>query len=182
MGRKSQKQRKPEPRKMFKFWLRLDRAEDLKLIEYIEYLVSKRQFVTEIRTALRLLWSLRQGNLWVLFELFPWVRAEFMEYVQSLQPPKSPAELDLQRQLARLEQLLLQQGNTPIDKPGPTKLLTPNGPRPLQAKQAVAAPSFDDDEDVLVARKNKNAGSQSALNFIKSAFALNGMKFDEPQS
>jgi len=97
----------------------------------------------------------------------------------------SPAELDLQRQLERLEQLLLKQGNTPIDTPAPIKMLTHNGngPKPLQAStKKVAAPMFEDeDDDLLVIRKDQNAGHQSAINFIKSAFALNGMTYDEPQ-
>jgi hypothetical protein len=142
-------------------------------------------WASTIRDALRLILDLRQGKLDVLFELFPWVRAEFMEYIQSLQPQKSPAELDLQRQLERLEQLLLKQGDTPIDPPTPIKMLTNNGggPLPLQVTpKKITTPTFeDDDDDLLIIRKDKNAGHQSAINFIKSAFALNGMTYDEPQ-
>jgi hypothetical protein len=166
----------------FTFWLDLLKPDEEQLADQIEHLKTDRSFAGTIRDGIRLICDLRQGKLDVLFELFPWVRAEFMEYIQSLQPQKSPAELDLQRQLERLEQLLLKQGNTPIDTP--IKMLTNNGsgPKPLQAKK-VAAPTFDDDEDdLLVIRKDKNAGHQSAINFIKSAFALNGMTYDESQS
>jgi hypothetical protein len=166
----------------FTFWLDLLKHDEEQLADQIELLKNERSFVSTIRDGIRLISDLRQGSLIVLFELFPWVRAEFMAYVQSLQPPKPPAELDLQRQLERLEQLLLQQGNTPIDQPTQVKLLINNGPKSLQIKKPVAPPTLDDDDDVLVAVKNKSAGNQSAVNFIKSAFALNGMSFDESKS
>ncbi len=170
----------------FTFWLDLLKPDEGQLADQIELLKNDRSFAGTIRDGIRLICDLRQGKLDVLFELFPWVRAEFMEYIQSLQPQKSPAELDIQQQLERLEQLMLKQGNTPIDTPMPVKMLTNNGgggPKPLQMTKSITAPAFDDDDDdLLVIRKDRNAGNQAAINFIKSAFALNGMVYDEPKS
>jgi hypothetical protein len=168
----------------FTFWLDLLKPEEAQLADQIELLKNDRSFASTIRDGIRLICDLRQGKLDVLFELFPWVRAEFMEYIQSLQPLKTPADLDLQSQLERLEQLLLQQGNKPVDTPqaAPIKVLTHNGggPKPLQIK-TLTTPAFDDDDgDLLVIRKDHNAGHKSSINFIKSAFALNEMTYDDP--
>jgi hypothetical protein len=169
----------------FTFWLDLLKPDEEQLADQIEQLKTDRSFARTIRDGIRLICDLRQGKLDVLFELFPWVRAEFMEYIQSLQPQKSPAELDIQQQLERLEQIMLKQGNMLIDTPALVKMLTNNGTglKPLQVTKTITAPAFDDDDDdLLVLRKDCNAGNQSAINFIKSAFALNGMSYDEPKS
>ena len=50
--------------------------------------------------------DLRAGNLDVLFELFPWVRADFLEYMAAIQPQKSDTEMDILNNLARIETLL----------------------------------------------------------------------------
>jgi hypothetical protein len=89
----------------------------------------------------------------VLFELFPWVRAEFLDYMQSLQPDKSAAEARLEQQLARLEKLLLQQA----------------GPRPM----SLPRPTVDEDDAALVkVTKAKVDGKQITQNFIRSMMAL----------
>lgn len=67
--------RRFRPRKEFKFWLYHDIAEDVKLMEYIAYLYASRQFARTIRNGLRLMWTLGQGDLSVLFELFPGIKS-----------------------------------------------------------------------------------------------------------
>ena len=103
---------------------------------------NDRSFAGTIRDGIRLICDLRQGKLDVLFELFPWVRAEFMEYIQSIQPQKSPAELDLQQQLERLEQLLSSRGISLSTRRAHANQDAHNnggGPKPLQAKSIVCA-------------------------------------------
>ena len=141
----------------FSFWLDCDKDNELLLAEAIDDLKRRRTFTSTIRDGIRLMCDLRRGSLDVLFELFPWVRAEFLDYMQALQPDKSAAEQRLEQQLARLEQLLLQQTSAPA------------GPRPL----ALPRPTVDEDDTALVTvTKAKVDGAQIAQNFIKSMMAL----------
>jgi hypothetical protein len=95
----------------FMFWLDCAKADEEKLCEQIEVLKQKRLFSKTIRDGMRLICDLREGQTDVLFELFPWVK-------DSSQPPTvSPSELRLQEQIARLEKLLIAQGNVPIQSP-----------------------------------------------------------------
>jgi len=144
------------------FWLNLNNPVEEALAETIAALKEKRLFAQTVRDGIRLICDLRQGKLDVLFALFPWVRAEFLDYMQSLQPDKSAAEARLEQQLARLEQLLLQQAI------GPKGALGPRGPL---AK--VAGPVSDEDDAALVTvTKTKVDGAHIAQNFIRSMMAL----------
>jgi len=71
----------------FKFWLNIDKPNQLEIADTIELLKNERSFTQTIRDGIRLVCDLRNGKLDVLFELFPWVRAEFMEYMRDLQLP-----------------------------------------------------------------------------------------------
>jgi hypothetical protein len=139
------------------FWLNLNNPAEEALAETIDALKEKRLFAETIRDGIRLICDLRRGELDVLFELFPWVRAEFLEYMQSLQPDKSAAEARLEQQLARLEKLLLQQTSTPA------------GPRPM----ALPRPTADEDDTALLTvTKAKVDGRQITQNFINSMMRL----------
>lgn len=65
-------------RKRFEFWLNDKRAEDWSLNELIAQLKKpakgQGQFTRAIREGIRLWVSLRDGQIDVLLELFPWVR------------------------------------------------------------------------------------------------------------
>lgn len=147
----------------FMFWLDVSKSDELGLAEMVDDLKEKRLFSKTLRDGIRLICDLRAGNLDVLLELFPWVRAEM--------PQQPAAEASLQQQLERLERLLIEQGNTPIMATSqPTA--APNGGIKKLAVPQIAPPVFDDDDDVeLVVRKAKDDGS-SARNFLESAFAL----------
>ena len=84
-----------------KFWLDITKNEEHALDEKIQQLKQGRGFSQTIRDALNLIWDLREGRLDVLFELFPWVRAEFLEYMQGLQPQKTAGEMELQKRMER---------------------------------------------------------------------------------
>lgn len=136
-----------------RFWLDLDNPDEATLNDLTVQLRKGRTFTATIRDGIRLVCDLRRGKLDVLFELFPWVRAEFLDYMQSLQPDKSAAEARLEQQLARLEKLLLQQA----------------GPRPM----SLPRPAVDEDDAALVkVTKAKVDGKQITQNFIRSMMAL----------
>ena len=98
-------------RMKFMFWLDVTKEDEDELIGQIELLKQKRLFAKTVRDGIRLICDLRAGRTDVLFELFPWVK-------DALQPmPAAPVEQGLQAQIARLEALLLVQGNVPIQSP-----------------------------------------------------------------
>lgn len=115
----------------FTFWLDFRKDDELLLAEMIDDLKRKRGFASAIRDGLRLIVDLRAGRLDVLFELFPWVQAEFLKYLESIQPLKPEPEFQLQQQLERLERLMLERGYVPEQggRPLPTR---PELPRPLE--------------------------------------------------
>ena len=98
-------------RMKFMFWLDVTKRGEDELIGQIEHLKQERLFAKTIRDGIRLICDLRAGRTEVLFELFPWVK----DGLQSA--PGAPVEQGLQEQIARLETLLLAQGNAPIQSP-----------------------------------------------------------------
>lgn len=120
-------EQKPSFRLQFKFWLDVERQEEEALAEYVHELKEKRMFASTIRDALRLIWDLRNGNLDILFILFPWVYSTI--YAQAKADleantvvPEQPIGA-IQEQLQRLESLMLAAGNVPyIPMPKPDSL------------------------------------------------------------
>ena len=95
----------------FTFWLDMHKTDEAELAETIDQLKQNRSFASTVRDGIRLIADLRAGQTDVLFELFPWVK-------DALQAsPPAPMEKGLQEQIARLEALLLAQGNVPIQSP-----------------------------------------------------------------
>jgi hypothetical protein len=153
----------------FTFWVDLLNGDGQELADYIEELKSQRSFARTIREGLRLIRDLRAGRVDVLFELFPLLKAEFLAGVQ---PQKTAGELELQRQLERLEHHLmaLNSRNIPNDIPKPLQPATVDGPRAL-AVPKFDLPHFDDDEaDTLIVQRDTN--TDSALNFLNSMMRL----------
>jgi|GEM_PF-2932629 len=70
----------------FNFWLNRDKPEEELIADKIEQLKRERSFTSVIRDGIRLICDLREGNLDVLFDFFPWVKAEFLAYMRELQP------------------------------------------------------------------------------------------------
>ncbi len=99
--------RRYRPRQVFKFWLFLDKPEESRLIEFIEYSKAKRSFARIIRDGIRLMWSLSEGDTTVLFELFPGLRAQ----LTPIQPAPVKDNRDLERQIEELKKLILEQGS-----------------------------------------------------------------------
>ena len=152
---------------MQKFWLDLEKPDHEEVNEIIHALKRARSYSKAIRDGLRLIFDLSAGNLDVLFELFPWVRAEFMEYITSVQPQKPDTGINIQEQLARIEELLAN-SETLVTTP---KIDNRVGEPKAMKVPPISVPIFDKDEDLLVVTKAKSDGS-SAKNFLDSAFSL----------
>jgi len=160
--------RKQRFRLRFTFWLDMLDHEEQALAEQIETLKTQRTFAKTIRDGIRLISDLRAGKLDVLFELFPWVRAEFLAGVQ---PQKTAGELELQRQLERLEKLLTEQRTVHSDAPRLLQPVTVDGPRALNVPK-FDLPRFDDDDEAETLVLTKDTSADSALNFLNSMLRL----------
>jgi hypothetical protein len=95
----------------FTFWLDMRKADEAELAETIETLKLNRSFAATIRDGIRLICDLRAGQTTILFELFPWIK-DAPQSVSAM-----PVDKGLQEQIARLEALLVAQGNVPILTP-----------------------------------------------------------------
>ncbi len=146
---------------MQKFWLDLDKPDHEEVNEIIFTFKNARTYSKAIRDGLRLVHDLRAGHLDVLFELFPWVRAEFLEYMSSVQPQKSETETNIQKQLARIEELLASTETTSGGAGGPKAMTIP----------AMDGSIPEESEVTLTIKKAKSPGN-SAQNFLDAAFGL----------
>jgi hypothetical protein len=245
---------------MFRFWLDDTKPTEKSIVGQIQELKENRQFTGTIREGIQLITSLREGDVEMLFELFPWIRLEMMEYFQSiglipadisqhmsseagqtqsvpetataqqvsealkqeqqqieqLRAEQEAYERDLERwaeerekqiaaqwahierekerlaaereknqsaieeKLEKLEKLLIQQGNQPIERPGRGRGGGPKplgglsgGPQPLGGNN-LPPPTFDDDEDadLLEVKESEGGNSNASMNFIKSVQRL----------
>ncbi|MEL6309910.1 MAG: hypothetical protein AAFQ52_17345 [Chloroflexota bacterium] len=73
-------------RKRYSFWLDRRKPDERAVEDIISQMKADRAFTPSIRNGLSLMADLQDGKLDVLFELFPWVRAEFLEYMREIQP------------------------------------------------------------------------------------------------
>lgn len=153
-------------REKFKFWLDMGKDEELLVAEQIDELKQSRQFTSTIRNGIRLICDLKAGKLDILFELFPWVRADFLEYMASVQPQKTDAERAIAEHLARIETLLV---SDKIAAPVITE--ESRGGSKKMAVPQFAAPMLEDDTELLVISRT-NTPANAAQNFLNSAFSL----------
>lgn len=161
------------PRRMFKFWLNDSKHEEKAIVGQVDTLKQERLFSKTIRDGIRLVTSLRSGSLDVLFELFPYVRAEFMEYVKSVKSDDDDND-QLKREINELKMLILQQGSkpdTPIMKPSSSGLQPLGGLKPI-GSNSVPLPDFEDDDFDLEVTRPVSVGSSAAQNFLASMQAL----------
>ncbi len=146
-------------RLQFKFWLDMNKSDEFEIAEIIDQLKLKGSFTQATRDGLRLIVDLWAGRVGVLLAFFPWVEDYFFEKFSEQHAQK---EHTISEQLARLESLLLAQGNTPISgNSGVGKSLL-GGP--------VTPPVYDeDDTDLLVVKKST---VNSAQNFLDAVMSL----------
>lgn len=147
--------RRYRPRKQFKFWLYHDLLEDLRLMEYIAYLRKTQQFAKVLRSGLRLMWTLGEGDLSILFELYPTLRSQFV-----------PGGENLIQEFRRL----LEEHQIAIPDMPKLEPLSKGSAKPLLAPE-IPMPTFDD-EDTMVVRRDVNAGANTTANFLDAAFGF----------
>src|SRR5262245_27642662 len=133
--------RRFRPRKEFKFWLYHDLAGDLRLMEYIAYLHKTRQFAKTLRNGLRLMWTLGEGDLSVLLDLFPTLRARF-------EPDHSA---------------LIQEFRTLLESQPPSVPALPPGLEPLAACPLL--PLIDDQDTIIL---KPSTSTDAGNNFLNS--------------
>jgi hypothetical protein len=146
-------------RKRYTFWLDIGKDNEYQIAEQIELLKATRKFSATIRDGIRLISSLRQGRVDVLFELFPWLKAELQPASPVVETTSDSA---IKEQLDRLEKLMV--GN------GSVKINGHHGPRPMSVSK-LNAPNFDDDDlgDIVI---RKDTSTDSAQNFLNSMMSL----------
>jgi hypothetical protein len=155
-------------RMRFDFQLNVAKEDEHAIAEQIADLKSQGLYSKTVRDGIRLVSDLRDGNLDMLFELFPWVRAEFLAYVASTQPQLSDTEINIQKQLSRIEQLL-ENGEPPAAEANTTD--REGEPKPMQVPSISPDDSdFDDYMPLIVAKAT--ASGKTARNFLDSAFKL----------
>jgi hypothetical protein len=140
----------------FTFWLDVQKPDEAELAETIDVLKQERTFASTIRDGIRLICDLRAGRVDMLLELFPWVR----ESLQST--PTAPVEKGLQEQIARLEALLIAQGNVPIQS----------------AAERPAAQATQEGRAALEVTASKASAETVAKNFLTSMKSLASGFFD----
>jgi hypothetical protein len=170
-ARKKRRKRKDNRfRCQWRFWMDANKPDEYAIGQALADLKKRRQFLPTVRAALRLFLDLKAGNTTVLFELFPWIQ-------DSLKPtaPPPPDTSGLQRQLQRLEQLLLEQGELPAppaDYPQMKESATTDAPRQLAgAGVKLPKPTFDgDDQDTVIL--TRNTSMDASLNLFNTMNAL----------
>jgi len=159
----------------FSFWLDANKDDELLLMEDIDRLKEKRLFSRTIRDGIRLMMDLRAGSTDVLFELFPQIEDHLRRQFSGNASDDNNGNGDdlkaIKDKLERLEQLAIQQ-------PAPAGYLmaakdqsASGGPKPLGGLKKVAAPGTDEDDTDLLEIK-KDTSTDSGLNFLRSAMAL----------
>lgn len=161
-------------RKRFEFWLNDQRQEDWLVYELIgklkKPLKGQGQFTRAIREGLRLWTSLRDGQIDVLLELFPWVKEALAKSTTS-QTTSGAAGNDLAKEIAA--QIILQGGTAGYLM----QSTSPSQPKQITGKQ-LTAPNFDmpkfDDEDELklvIKADTSNAANDNFISMLKGMAA-----------
>lgn len=153
----------PRTRKMVKFWLDMKHADQEAMSIIVEDLRQRRQLARTIRDGIRLVCDLRAGNIDVLLELFPWVGDALHR------DPVISTEQRLQAQIARLEALLVAQGNVPLQPASRTANALTSGV-PIQTRKSAKVE--------VSAMTGKASAETVAKNFLSSMKGLASGFFD----
>jgi len=132
---------KKDHRLQYRFWLDVVRQDEYHLAEYVETLKERRSFAQTIRDALSLIQDLRQGSVRILLLLFPWVWDKIAAEVRAtmVMPANNGLIPELQAQMTRMEQLLMQQPPVQKELVGLRPLQLPTKTEPeLEIKTASA--------------------------------------------
>jgi hypothetical protein len=140
-------------KKEYRFALYPDVLEDSHLMAYVDYLRKTQQLPQVIRNALRLVWTLGEGDLSVLFELFPSLRGQFM--------PK-PDELIEQFRQMLYQRMMAAMSVAPEPPPaGPQQLELPLD---LEPREPTPPPAHPNESMEQTIQEAVQAGIQQVLN------------------
>ena len=138
-------------RKRMGFWINYDKDDDLLVAETIDVLKSRRKYQRAILQGIQLMYSLWEGRVDVLLTMFPWV-AEVI-----VQPAPAPPDTGhLERQIADLKRLIMEQGAISAPPKDYPQMKSNNT---LGIGKKMALPMFDDDDDgsTLILSKSTSA-------------------------
>lgn len=93
-------------RKRMGFWIDYGKDDELVVAETIDDLKKERKFQRAIFQGIQLIASLWEGRVDVLLSMFPWVA----DTINQNSPPPKPDNSELERQIADLKMIILQQG------------------------------------------------------------------------
>jgi len=140
-------------RLMYRFWLDVNRHDEEAIADTIEVLKNDRTFTSVIRDGIRLVTSLRNGDLSVLLELFPDVKEKL-------------THKNTTRQLSAIELLINEMRR---EAQQPKQIIGTIQP----LIKPVAPPPIDDDDDLdIVIEKDENSGKNVSNNFLNSIMNL----------
>lgn len=162
--RRKKKKAKPDPRGFrwqVRVWLDANKPDQLDLGKWIHELKLKRTFAPILRNALSLYRELMEGQVDMLYQLFP--------DVKPAPPIITPEKIkEMEKEIGNLriqvDILIKQQSPNAVDY---TVKMAGQGLHKV-------APPIAADDDELVIRKDESSGERAAQNFLKSAFALQG--------
>jgi len=161
-------------RKRFEFWLNDQRQEDWLVYELIGKLKKpskgQGQFTRAIREGIRLWTSLRDGQVDVLLELFPWVREALTKSTPETSVGGAGGN-NLAKEIAA--QIILQGGTAGyLMQSG----ATPSQPKQITGKQLISPkldlPIFEEDDEPTVLIR-ASTSTDSSMNFVS---AMRGMQ------
>lgn len=90
-------------RLQFKFWLDVNKPDEFELAEMLDTLKEKHLYASSIRDGLRLIHSLREGRLDILFALFPWIEDELKAQITL------PDNAQLYEEIETIKDLIIRQ-------------------------------------------------------------------------
>lgn len=170
IAQKALRQPKPDPRGFrwqVRFWLDGDKLDQLDLGKWIHSLKCSQKFAPTVRNALTLYRELMAGETTMLYQMFPDIKPK-----PAPLPMPSPVIEEMQKKIDSLQDQVDLLKGILIKQSGP-------GAVDMSVKMSHVAPVGDAEDIELVIRKDETSGQRSAENFLKSAFALNGMVYEK---
>lgn len=159
MAKKTTKTKTPAkrytPRQTRKFQLRHNNPVDVHVGEILDFSRSQRREVTVIRDGVRLLWALENNDLSVLFEMFPYLKSQFL--------PDGLSLMDQIQALFLSSQVSRNEPQPQLKQSGSVKTL--NAPK-------FELPTFDDDDELPTLVTKKDVSNNPAMNLITGALRL----------
>jgi len=146
----------------FEFWMDATKPDQSILGDRLWKLKGKRQFAPTLRKAVQLFFSLMDGDISVLKELFP----DVVTQLETDAYRRGTAESD-SYEVAQLKHMI-QKLDEKLDA------VPAGNPKPLTVP-ALATPDFDDDDDfsnLLTVKKSTGNGKQASQNFLNSVMNL----------